>query len=207
MFLVYRFLSGWADDGRVGVRIAQKIAHRRTVVIRTPESPSAHESLGDALREGNQYGEARQAYERARNLMESHEATGVGHLGGGGLDNKIRLVLLDITEETERNAPYQEQLVRRETICRQCGCLNPPDATHCIQCEKGLLTNTFFEAWRRDDIRHPILREVREGAAVLAVVFLAVYLASWMPIEIKGLLLFSTILVLVVKGLRAITDK
>lgn len=206
-FILYRFVSDKANDARQTARDTQKIALRRAALVREPHSPASYESLGDALREASRYVEARTAYETARGMMEEHEATGAGHLGGGGLDNKIRLVSLDITEEQERPASYQAQVVLRETVCRQCGCLNAPNATHCVQCEKGLLSNSFIDAWHRDDIRYPILREVREGAIMLVVVLFALYLASWMPMEVKGVLLLSTVIVLVGKGLRAITDK
>ncbi|MBC7804969.1 MAG: hypothetical protein H7145_02345 [Akkermansiaceae bacterium] len=207
LFIAYRFVSDRADEARQTARDTQKIAQRRAALVRAPDSPSAYESLGDALREASRYAEARASYETARGMMQDHEATGAGHLGGGGLDNKIRLVSLDISEERERPKSYVAQIVRRETVCRQCGCINAPDAHHCVQCGAGLLTNTFLDAWQRDDVRHPILREVREGAVIISVVLLAVYLASWMPIEIKGVLLLSTIIVLAIKGLRAITDK
>jgi ribosomal protein L40E len=206
-FIAYRFLSDRAVDARQAARDTEKIALWRAALVRDPHSPASHESLGDALREAGRYTEALRFYETARGMMEGHEATGAGHLGGGGLDNKIRLVSMDVTEELERPKSYQAQVIRRETICRQCGALNAPDATHCAQCGKGLLSNSFLEAWHRDDIRYPILREVREGAIMVAIVLLALYLASWMPLEIKGVLLLSTIIVLVGKGLRAITDK
>lgn len=206
-FIAYRFLSDRAADARQTARDTQKIALWRAALVRDPDSPASYESLGDALREAGRYTEALRSYETARGMMEGHEATGAGHLGGGGLDNKIRLVSMDVTEELERPKSYQAQVIRRETICRQCGMLNAPDATHCTQCGKGLLSNSFLEAWHRDDIRYPILREVREGAIMVAIVLFALYLASWMPLEIKGVLLLATIIVLVGKGLRAITDR
>jgi ribosomal protein L40E len=205
-FIAMRFLSDRADRTPQWVRDAEKIEQRRAALVRAPDSPASHEFLGDALRAGGRYEEARTAYETARRLMEEHEPRGAGHIGGGGLDNKLRLVTLDIAEEEERRASYRDRVNRREMVCRRCGYVNAPDASHCDRCEGGLLTNTVADAWRRDDIRHPLLREVREGAAILFVVLLAVYLASWMPIEIKGVLLLSTVIVLVVKGLRAITD-
>jgi hypothetical protein len=206
-YIAYRFLSDRADDARQTARDTQKIAQWRAALVRTPNSPASYESLGDALREAGRYVEARNAYQTAQGMMGEHEATGAGHLGGGGLDNKIRLVSLDISEEQERPSSYVAQVNRREMVCRPCGCINASNASHCMQCGAGLLTDSMFDAWKRDDIRYPILREVREGAVIFAVVLLAVYLASWMPIEVKGVLLLSTVIVLVVKGLRAITDK
>ncbi|MBC8136430.1 MAG: hypothetical protein H8F28_11135, partial [Fibrella sp.] len=88
VFIVYRFASDRADDSRQTARDTQNIALRRAALVRTPHSPASHESLGDAFREAGRYIEARTAYETARNMMEEHEATGVGQLGGGGLDNK-----------------------------------------------------------------------------------------------------------------------
>ncbi len=206
-FITLRFLSDRADRTPQWVRDAEKIEQRRAALARHPDSPASYESLGDALRAGNLYEEAHTAYETARGMMERHEPLGGGHIGGGGLDNKLRLVALDLAEEKERRGAYSARVNRRETVCRRCGCVNPPDATHCVRCEGGLLADTVRDAWRRDDIRYPILREVREGAVIVAVVLFALYLASWMPLEIRGVLLLATIIVLTVKGLRAITDR
>ncbi len=206
-YIAYRFVADRADDARQASRDTQRIAQRRAALVRDSNAPSSHEAFGDALREASRYREALVAYETAERLMAGGEATGVGILGGGGIENKIRLTRLDLTEEAERPASYLAQVARRESVCRQCGALNTADATHCVQCGLDLPTNTFLETWHRDEIRRPILREIREGVMIIAVVLLALYLSSWMPIEIQGLLLISTICVLGWKGLKAITDK
>ena len=207
LLLAYRFVRDSTAESREAARDTQKIQARRDAVHRSPQSPASHESLGDALRDAGRYRDTLIAYENAERHGAAGEASGSGLVGGGGLAGKIRLVRLDARQDAERPASHVAQAARRESVCRQCSTVNAPDAMHCAACGLDLPTNSFLETWLRDDIRRPILREARDGAMISAVLLLALYLASWMPIEVKGVLLISTVAVLVFKGLRSITDK
>lgn len=207
LFLSYRFWQSFAAESGQTRRNTRKIEARRADCLRSPQSPGSHESLGDALREAGRYRDALVAYENAQALMTQAGAGGAGVVGGSGIDTKIRLVRLDIKEDDERSTPYAEQVTRRESVCRRCSLVNAPTATHCASCGSDLPTNSFGETWLRDDIRKPLLREGREAFVVMAVVMCALYMSNSLPLEVRGTLLFSTVIVLVWKGIRAIGDK
>lgn len=200
-----RSLSEQARSQEEVRRLADRVTLRRGAVARAPQSPAAYESLGDALRESGQYAEAMQSFEQARYLMAMDATLGSGSVAGGGIETKLKLTGLDITEERSRPSSYVAQIAARSSVCRQCSTVNTPNAKYCVSCDNPLLANTFLEAWQREDLRNPILREVREGAVICAVIGIALYICSWMPLEIKGVLAFATLIVLVWKGLRAIT--
>ena len=207
LFLAYRLYQSFAEESSLSRRDTRKVEMCRAGVHRSPQSPGSHESLGDALREAGRYRDALIAYENAQTLMTEAGAGGSGILGGSGIDTKIRLVRLDIKEDAERPASYAKQVTRRESVCRRCSLVNTPTAVHCASCGSDLPTNSFGETWIRDDIRKPLLREAREGFVVMAVILFALYMSNALPLEVRGTLLFSTVVVLVWKGLRAITNK
>lgn len=183
---------------------------RRADCLRSPQSPGSHESFGDALREAGRYKDALTVYENAQVLMTQAGAGGAVISGGSGIDTKIRLVKLDIKDDAERprsQPAYAAQVTRRESVCRRCGLVNAPTAKHCVSCGSDLPTDSFGETWIRDDIRKPLLREAREGLVVITVVMFALYMSNSLPLEVRGTLLFSTVIVLTWKGLRAIGGK
>jgi len=207
-WITYSFVADQAADSQRVKQDNEKVAYRRKAVEMHPDSAGAYESLGDALREADQYAEALSAFEAAKNLMEAGGGDGAGLIGGSGLENKIRLTRMDL-EDAQRStgSSYTERLASRESFCRQCGTLNSADAKKCVACGRDLPVNTIIETWQRDDIRRPILREFGQSVIMITIVVIALCIANWMPIEVKGVLLLSTIIVLTWKGLRAITDK
>jgi len=207
LFLSYRFWQSFAEHSSQSRRDTRKIEMRRADCARSPQSPGSHESLGDALREAGRYRDALTVYENAKALMTEAGAGGAGILGGSGIDTKIRLVRLDIKDDADRPASYVEQVTRRESVCRMCSLVNAPTAKHCTSCGSDLPTDSFGETWIRDDIRKPLLREAREAFVVMAVVLFALYMSNSLPLEVRGTLLFSTVIVLTWKGLRAIGGK
>lgn len=185
----------------------EKVTLRRRAVAASPESASTHEALGDALRESDRPAAALAAYDTARQLIEATEGGSAAHYGGSGLDHKIRLTQMDLDDTQNQPKSYTARLAQRENICHQCATLNTANATHCVSCGKALPRNTLLEVWNSDEMRKPIMREFGQSIIMITIVIIALCISSWMPLEVKGVLLLSTIIVLTWKGLRAITDK
>jgi tetratricopeptide (TPR) repeat protein len=203
-WIAYAFASERGQEKREAHQFDEKIAMRRAAVARVPDSAGAVESLGDVLREAGQYAEALACYERAAEMVAANPGSGAGLIGGSGLDNKIRLTRMD---KDSVGGVYGQTLTTRQTLCRQCGRLNGPQDRNCEMCGADLPVDTMMDAWNRDDIRKPVLREVGLGLLMVHIVLLAVFIASWMPLEIKGCLLISTIAVVTWRVLRAIGGK
>lgn len=160
---------------------AERIATRQSVLERNPDSASAHELLGDALRAAGRTDEAIACYDAA---LERGS-------GGEGLENKLRFARMDA--ETPRPD-------LRQQVCRRCGNLSDAGQRACATCAAPLLADRF-----RDTLGVPgMRRELVEFAAMFAVVLLALALASWMPGEIKGVLLLSAAVTLAFFFLRGL---
>lgn len=179
-----------------------KIAERRAVTERMPDSASAWEQLGDAFREADQYGQAVIAYERASMIQSASPGMSSG---GVGLDHKIRLSRM---EAAQGGAIGKGEAARMgQQICRRCGTLSLPGARTCAACEETLPVDTMREVWEASDIRTRILRDALELTAMLLVVTIAIAVFQSMPLEIKGVLLISTFAVFGWKLLRLIGGK
>src|SRR5688500_7262302 len=76
-------------------RTGEKVAVGQAALARPPESPSAHEALGDALREAGRAQEAVTCYRRALEMETAGGAQTVPSVTGlaasAGLHNKLRL--------------------------------------------------------------------------------------------------------------------
>lgn len=160
---------------------AERIATRRAVLERNPDSSSAHELLGDALRSAGRYEEAAACYETAH-----------GRGGGSeGLESKLRLARMD----AEAPSP-----ALRQQVCRRCGNLSEAGERDCTTCGAPLLADRLLDTLGIRGMR----REIVEIVAMFAVVVVALALASWMPREVKAVLLLSAVLVLAFFFLRSL---
>ncbi len=198
-----------ADKQETG-RLGDKVEMRRSMVARAPESPSAHEALGDVLREAGKIHNALAAYQTALDLetraAARGETNGALALGGTGLEQKIRLTKLEADQSHGGAAGYGTTLETRQQVCRRCGALNEAQAPACVSCGDALLADRFFDTWRRDDHRTKIKREIIEMVVMVHVVLLAIYFASWLPLEVQGTLGISATAVLLWRLLKRIGD-
>lgn len=197
-----------ADKQEIG-RLGEKIEMRRAMVAKMPQSPSAQEALGDALREAGKVHNAIAAYQAALDLEAKSAARGETNgaaLGGTGLEQKIRLTKLEADQSHGGVAGYGTTLETRQQVCRRCGALNAPQDPTCASCGETLLADRFFDTWRRDDHRTKIKREVIESLVMIHVVLLALYFASWLPLEVQGTLGISATGVLLWRLLKRIGD-
>jgi len=186
-------------------RRAEGLRLRRQHLTHAPDSPAAHERLGDALREYGDLPEAIAAYEKAITLMASTGAEGAGWVAGGSLENKIRLTRLELAQE-ESPEQYGLTLATREQTCRTCGTLAGPKDRRCPSCDTPLPADGFLETLRRPEFRHSILGEALHAGLLFSIVLIALVLASWMPIEVRGAIAISALIVLPIKLLKKIGD-
>ena len=206
LWIAWSHLQDRQTDRRHATRTTEKIVQRQTLLQRMPESPSAHEALGDALREAGRADEAVRCYQTALDLQARASAAGGGvigaGIGGAGLEHKLRLT----QEEAGRGgvpAPG-ETMATRQQVCRQCGALNGPQERVCVNCAAQMPVDGFFDTLRHDDMRTNILREAAETTAMFAVVIVALIIAGGMPLEVKGVLGISTAAVLGFRFLKRI---
>jgi tetratricopeptide (TPR) repeat protein len=201
------YLTDWRDDQRDRGRTSEKVRTRQMLLARMPDSAGAHEALGDALREAGRIEEAVACYRAALDLEANAPvdargvAVGAGR-GGTGLAAKLRLA----EGEAGRGGQpaYGQTMATRQQVCRRCGQLNGPQDRACANCGEQMPVDHFLDTLRRDDVRRDLLRETADFLAKLAVIGIALYVASWMPIEIKGLLFISACAVLSWRFLRRI---
>jgi tetratricopeptide (TPR) repeat protein len=187
-------------------RRTHKATLRREHLARNPDSPAAYEMLGDAMREAGEIEEAVACYEEAREISARTapgQEAGSGWIPGGGLENKLRLARFELAERSDP-AEYGQTLATRPQICRTCGGLSGPQDHACAHCGTNLPVDGFWDTLRRRGLRQDILRETLDMLAKFAVVVVVVVTGSWMPLEIRGALLISAVIVLPFRLLKRI---
>jgi len=204
LWFAYDMLSNRLPDRRESARQKEILEVRRRILGIAPDSPAAFEKMGDALREAGQAAEAIACYERAQAMatqLAPEAPLGIGTVASAGLENKIRLTRFELNHSA---VAHGETIQTRQQVCRRCGNLSAYDARTCATCGEPLPVDSFLDSIRRADIRRPILRETAQTVCMFAIVLTAVMLASWMPVEVKGVLLIATAAVLAWKFLRTI---
>lgn len=151
--------------------------------------------LGEALRQAGHAQAALEAYTEAERLF-------AGNPAGAELAQKKRLVALDLAEQTSPER-FQQTLQTRESVCRRCGGLNLPQCTECQHCGAALLVEGFWETVSaKGKMRGELVRELWPLAVKTGLVLVAVACASALPLEIRGAVLISTIIVVPIVALR-----
>ena len=197
LWIAWSYLADQRTDRREDARLLEKVEMRRTLLARSPDSASAQEALGDALRDAGLLQEAIEYYEQAQQAEAVHEQA-----RGTGLENKLRLTRLEVAENARPT--YGNTLATRQQVCRRCGALNEPSERACVTCGDLLPVDGFFDTLRGDNMRGQIVREMTETVTMILVVLLALLITSWMPLEVKGVLGISATGVLLWRMLRRI---
>jgi membrane protein implicated in regulation of membrane protease activity len=209
-WLARPYLQERQQERHEEARRDEKVELRRAMVARMPESPSAHEALGDALRAAGKIHAAIASYQTAlewqERTVQSGQNSGGGDAAGSmGLEQKLRLARLE-TDQTHHADRHGLTLHTRQQICRRCGDLNDSQERHCRTCDNPLPVDHFFDAWHRDEHRQRIIRESAETFAMILVVLFAVLFASALPIEIQCCVIVSAVTVLLFRMLKRIGD-
>ena len=124
---------------------------------------------------------------------------------GYGLDNKIRLVQLEIAQNANPEK-YGHSIATREQTCRMCGFLNGPDRTHCANCGIALPVQTFLDTLHSRDMRQEFIRDVTRVGLNLAIVFTCIWFVSWLDPLAKFSIAFAALIVIPMKLLQRLGD-
>ena len=162
-------------QGREGLR-------RR--IAQDPQNAGTHEALGDSLRAASELSEARDAY-----------LAGLTAAGDGPLSSRIAYKLHQLDLDRHKQAAGQSGHSARPTpdlfFCRQCGGANDPARRVCENCGATLPYDLFRDALRDKEV----LRGSLEAGACVMVLCAALWVADAQPIEVKGCLVQSTVIV------------
>lgn len=185
------------------LRQKQKIQMRRQILSVAPDSPGSYEALGDAMRDANFYAEAAACYEEAIDLVAKQTGPGgAGWVAGAGLETKLKLARLEMAEKIAPS--YGHTMRTRQQICRSCGYLNLPQAVNCSTCDGPLPVDSMLDTLRNNDMRRDISIEAAQAVAMLFIILLAVYIASWMPLFLRGTLAICAVIVIPFRLLKKI---
>ena len=203
LWMGWAYSAEWREEREAQKRNIQKVRMRQQILSRAPHSPGSYEALGDAMRDAFYYQEAVACYEEAIDLAKQQGGPGGGGwVAGAGLETKLKLARFEMQEKI---APSYGQTMRtRQQICRSCGYLNLPEAVHCSTCDAPLPVNTMLDTLRNDSMRRSIAQETAQACAMLAIILLAVYIASWMPLLMRGTLAISAVIVIPIRLLKKI---
>ena len=205
LWIAWPYLADRRTDRREDARLMEKVEMRRSALARAPESASAQEALGDALRDAGRLDEAIACYQKAQEMETRAGQAGdtiAAALGGTGLENKLRVSRLEAAEQAQ--TVYGNTLATRQQVCRRCGALNEPSERACTTCGDLLPVDSVLDTVRGDAMRGQIVRESIELVTMVFVVLVALLITSILPLEVKGVLGVSATGVLLWRFLRRI---
>ena len=202
-WMLWDAFTEWREAQNAKARSRQKVRMRQQILAVAPNAPGSYEALGDAMRDADYYAEAVACYEEAIDLAAKQGGPGGGGwVAGAGLETKLKLARMEVQEKI---APSYGQTMRtRQQICRSCGYLNLPEAVYCSTCDGPLPVNTMLDTLKNDSMRRSIAQETAQAAAVLSIILLAVYIASWMPLLMRVALAAAAIIVIPIRLLKKI---
>lgn len=164
------------------------VSLRRQYIAASDDIPDAWDRFGDALRAADQPDDAVKAWEKAEETAKAR-----GMFVSTDTGRKIRLAQLDIAQR-ERPGAFGLTLHTREQICRTCSRLNPAQAAVCTECGAALQASSIVAATTGAH-RAEIITEMVPRLWIWGVLLLAIGLATFLPLEVRGVLGIATIAV------------
>jgi hypothetical protein len=157
------------------------VALRKQYIEASDDVPDAWDRFGDALRAAEQPDDAIEAWIKAEETAKAR-----GMFVSTDTSRKIRLAQLDIAQR-ERPGAFGMTVHTREQICRTCGRLNPANATSCTTCDAALMASTMA-ATTQGTHRSALISEMLPRLWIWGVLLLAIGLATFLPLEVRGVL-------------------
>ena len=155
-----------------------------------PGGAAAYEGLADSYRAAGRLTEALAVYQKA---LE----TGRGR--SEALHEKMRRTQMDIAAATharEKQSQGRRLGKARDLLtCIHCGAANALDERRCVECGQELLHDSFLSALEALWTDMAQRKRMLESAAVVAIPVLCVAFASNLSLEVKGVLIISTVIV------------
>ncbi len=199
--VAYWLVRDYVQDSIAGRQekdyLARRTEKRRASLLHNPGFPAAHEGLGDALRAEGDLTGALAAYEEALSLTR-YVAAGAGdgvYVSAAGLENKLRSTKSEMAQK-EDPAKFGMTVKTRQQICRVCASLSLPDARDCENCGQPLPVDSVFDTLRHDGIRQSLAHEAIQSGVMLLVIGIALLIASWMPLEVRGAIAITALIVI-----------
>jgi hypothetical protein len=162
---------------------------RRQYIDASDDVPDAWDRLGDALRAAEQPDDAIDAWLKAEETAKAR-----GMFVSTDTGRKIRLAQLDIAQR-ERPGSFGMTVHTRDQICRTCSRLNPAQAAACGECGAALQASSIV-ATTQGTHRAEIITEMIPRLWIWGVLLLAIGLATFLPMEVRGVLGIATIAVI-----------
>ena len=162
---------------------------RRQYIDASDDVPDGWDRLGDALRAADQPDDAIDAWLKAEETAKAR-----GMFVSTDTARKIRLAQLDIAQR-ERPGSFGMTLHTRDQICRTCSRLNPAQASVCGECGAALQASSIA-ATTQGAHRAEIITEMIPRFWIWGVLLLAIGLATFLPMEVRGVLGIATIAVI-----------
>lgn len=162
---------------------------RRQYIDASDDVPDGWDRLGDALRAADQPDDAIDAWLKAEETAKAR-----GMFVSTDTARKIRLAQLDIAQR-ERPGSFGMTLHTRDQICRTCSRLNPAQASVCGECGAALQASSIA-ATTQGAHRAEIITEMIPRLWIWGVLLLAIGLATFLPMEVRGVLGIATIAVI-----------
>lgn len=162
---------------------------RRQYIEAADDVPDAWDRLGDALRAADQPDDAIDAWIKAEETAKAR-----GMFVSTDTGRKIRLAQLDIAQR-ERPGSFGMTVHTRDQICRTCSRLNPAQAAACGECGAALQASSIV-ATTQGAHRAELITEMLPRLWIWGVLLLAIGLATFLPMEVRGVLGIATIAVI-----------
>lgn len=164
------------------------VALRRQYVDTCEDVPDAWDRFGDALRAADQPEDAIIAWQKAEEYAQER-----GMFVSTDTGRKIRLAQLDIAQR-DRPGAFGMTLHTREQICRNCSRLNPAQSAVCSECGAALQASSLIAATSGVH-RIELIADALPRLWIWGVLLLAIGLATFLPLEVRGVLGIATIAV------------
>ncbi len=165
------------------------VSLRRQYIEAADDVPDAWDRFGDALRAADQPEDAIVAWNKAEETAAAR-----GMFVSTDTGRKIRLAQLDIAQR-DRPGAFGMTLHTREQICKSCSRLNPAQAASCTECGAALRASSIVAATEGAH-RTELITEIVPRLWIWGVLLLAIGLATFLPLEVRGVLGIATIAVI-----------
>lgn len=165
------------------------VSLRRQYIEAADDVPDAWDRFGDALRAADQPEDAIVAWNKAEETASAR-----GMFVSTDTGRKIRLAQLDIAQR-DRPGAFGMTLHTREQICKSCSRLNPAQAASCTECGAALRASSIVAATEGAH-RTELITEIVPRLWIWGVLLLAIGLATFLPLEVRGVLGIATIAVI-----------
>ena len=204
----------WIACGYVSEHIQQtgetrrrsvKAAVRRRMLSVNPDSPTAMEALGDSLRESDQIAEAVECYEKALALASDAPGGSAARHFGPGIHNKLRLARFEM-ETSADPGRFGHTMRTRQQVCRTCGILGNPQDRDCRECSAPLPVDSILHTWGHAVMRRAIIAESGMALLKIAIIVLAVGIASALPLLLRVSVGSSALIVIPMRLLKKLGD-